>query len=104
MATAGFGMNNATYGRSRAGIAELKKEYVNCLNRTVSHLHGDKFNTLINVIRENWSGADADAFINDLNKQYETVHQKINTYRTKIESAFDASYNEFVSFQSRNKF
>ena len=58
---------------------------------------------MINVIRDNWSGADAENFIKAIEKEIKHVETKIIDYDRKISSTLEASYTEFTRFQENNK-
>lgn len=98
-----FNMSNATYGRDSSGIQALKEEYALNLERTLKSLRGDKYNELKKVIRENWSGADAERFLHEIDKKISDVESKIKTYKTKIDTALTGALTDFLKFQDSNK-
>ena len=97
-----FDMSNATYGRDSAGVAKLACEYLDDLEKTKKLLRGDKYTNLLNIIRENWSGEDAEAYIKSLNSKISTLETKIENYKYKIALALTDDYNEFMKFQRTN--
>ena len=98
-----FNMTNATYGRDQQGINKLQQTYSAEIKSISNSLTGEKYIQMINLIRENWSGQDANNFINDIEKRIKTLKSDILSYDSKINRALQDAYIDFVKFQSNNK-
>ena len=95
-------IGNATYGRSVAGMKALKEDFTGSVNYLKKVLNGDKYTAFKNTVKENWTGADADDFLNDIEKTRTELSRKINALKTTFDAAIDADLRQFKSFQSKN--
>ena len=99
-----FGMTGTdTYARSATGAKTLKNTaFASDIARIRKTLDESHLNNLKKVVHEYWQGADAEDFLNDINKTRTTILSKINTLDKQFDAAIDAEAKEFASFQTKN--
>lgn len=95
-------MSAATYARSKAGRTKLKNDFAGDIDNLIKILNGDKYAALKKTVKNNWSGADADDFLNDIEKSRKNLQKSLNTLKTTFNNAMDADAKQFSSFQSKN--
>ncbi len=96
-------MSNATYARSTSGAKTLKEtSFAKDITKIKNALNGDKFSKVKSAVKANWVGADADDFINDIEKTRKDVLTQINSLQSKFNTAIDQEAKEFSSFQAKN--
>lgn len=95
-------MSAATYGRSVAGRTKLKNDFSGDIDNLIKILNGDKYAELKKVVKENWVGADADDFLNDIEKARKNLEKSLKTLKTTFNGAIDADAKQFATFQSKN--
>ena len=82
------------------GIADNKAAIENASNAFFNHgaiiaTNTEHYTNVIKAIRENWSGPDADAFINNFEK-------KIGSMRTNLESKYRTEFETIVANELAN--
>ena len=95
-------MSAATYGRSTAGRTKLKNDFSGDIDNLIKILNGDKYAAFKKTIKENWVGADATDFLNDIEKSRKDLQNALNKLKTTFNGAIDADAKQFSSFQSKN--
>ena len=102
MATSGFNIGNATYGRSKAGMNKLIANLQGDIKTACQAASGSEYNKFINQVRKNWSGVDADAFIERFKADVKKVKSSISGYSKKIETTLVHDNAAFRKMQSAN--
>ena len=100
--TTGLSIGSATYARSTAGKAKLKNDFSADIANLIKVLNGDKYAAFKKAINENWTGADATDFLNDVEKTRKDLEGKLNALKSKFNSALDTDSKQFSSFQAKN--
>lgn len=95
-------MTNATYGRSKQGTNELITDIENDIERVIKAIDGDQYTELKKIASNNWSGADKDAFIEDLDKKRAALKNKLKTLKKQIRNVLEQDYQNFVKGQKSN--
>ena len=98
----GFSINDATYARSRAGLNLLINNLQGDFKKAGEKLTGSEYNVVINTIRKNWSGDDADKFIASFKRDVQEAKVKIQKYGIKIERTLRNDYDNFIHMQTMN--
>lgn len=98
----GLTMDAATYARDAAGRSKLKSDFNGDIEALVNVCKGSKYNDLIKLVKNNWVGADATDFINDLDKEIAALIKSLRALKTEFNTAIDADAKQFASFQSKN--
>ena len=94
--------NDVKYGRY-FNDAAVKQDIEYLMRDICSELSGSRFNNLIRVIKANWSGADADAFVANLEKKVQLLQTDLSKkYENRLYSIIRSNYDEFVAAQARN--
>ena len=96
-------MDSATYARSVKGATKLYTDFSDDIDKIIKALNGSKYTDLKKVVKENWVGADATYFLNEVEKSRGTLETKLKALKTKVKGAIDADTKQFASFQSSNK-
>ncbi len=99
---AGLTIANATYGRSKAGRDKLKNDFYGDINNLISVLNGDKYRDFKRIVSQNWVGADATDFLNDVEKTRKSLESKLKALKKQFDNAIDGDAKQFSSFQSKN--
>ena len=100
--TVGLNMSGATYARSVSGSKLLKQDFAASIESLIKILNGDKYATFKKTIKQNWVGADATDFLNDVEKSRAALEKSLRTLKAKFDAAVDADAKQFSSFQSKN--
>ncbi len=96
-------MSNATYARSTKGAKTLKEtSFASDITKIKNALNGDKYAKVKSTVKAYWVGADADDFLNDIEKTRKDVLNQISSLQSKFNTAIDQEAREFKSFQSKN--
>lgn len=96
-------MSNAKYARGGHGteitvISEINAKFNGFKNR----IKGTEYNTLINTIRANWEGADADKFVALIDEVTNELQNKVSKINTDITNSIIDDRTEFSNFQTKN--
>ena len=97
-----FSINKATYGRSAAGIKTLKTDFSQDIENLIKVLNGDKYAAFKKIVKNNWVGADATDFLNDVEKTRASLEKTLRTLKTKFNAAVDSDSKQFLNFQNKN--
>ena len=100
--TTGLNIGSATYARSAAGKTKLKNDFSVDIANLIKVLNGDKYAAFKKTINQNWTGADATDFLNDVEKTRKDLESKLNALKNKFNSAIDTDAKQFSSFQAKN--
>lgn len=96
-------MTNATYARSTSGAKTLKEtSFATSIAAIIKALDGEKYTALIKAVKNNWVGADADDFLNDISRTKNDIKSRIKTLQNTFSTAIDGEAREFASFQAKN--
>lgn len=97
-------MNKATYGRDKTGQKKLQAEFENDFNNAIKALSGDdaKFVQVCKAIKNNWSGADADKFLQLLDEQRKQLVTDMKQFKNTMSNALAQDRTNFESAQSKN--
>lgn len=95
-------MTDATYARSAAGNKTLQNDFSADIENLIKVLNGDKYASFKKTIEQNWTGADAEDFLNDVEKTRRSLQSKLTALKSKFNSAMSADAKQFASFQSKN--
>lgn len=98
----GLTIGKATYGRSSSGKAKLKNDFYGDIDNLIKVLNGDKYAAFKKTITQNWTGADATDFLNDIEKTRKALESNLKSLKSKFASAIDGDAKQFSSFQSKN--
>ena len=98
----GLTMSAATYGRSKDGRTKLKNDFNGDIDALIKVLNGDKYAAFKKTINANWVGADADDFLNDIEKSRKALEQSLKNLKNTFSGAIDADANQFRNFQAKN--
>ncbi len=91
-----------TYGRSEKGLSTLKAQIQGACSKKLNALTGSEYTTLVKTIRENWTGADANDFLNDLAKAISNEQTYIKTKSSELQKVIDQDLRDFKAFQAKN--
>ncbi len=97
-------ISKMSFGRDQAGINKAKSYIKERYDVLIAFLDKNRVAAAepINVIRNNWVGADAEAFINSYLKDLESLKDVAKqVYNAEI-TLLDQAYNDFLSFQNKN--
>lgn len=95
-------MSNAQYARSEAGRKKLASNLQSDVDKARNIIKGKELENLIAAIRKEWSGEDAEKFIQKINSEVKNVAEECNKYKAKIQSDLDNDANRFASMQNKN--
>ena len=98
----GLTMDAATYARDKAGREKLKSDFNGDIEALVNVCKGPKYNDLVKLVKNNWVGADATDFLNDLDKEISDLIKSLRALKTNFNTAIEADARQFASFQSKN--
>ena len=102
MAGVTFNYSGATYGRSAAGLQKLTSNLQGDVKRACEAMSGSEYNKFINMVRKNWSGVDAEAFIKKFKADVEAAKKKIKANSSKIEATLLNDNKAFRKMQRTN--
>ncbi len=91
-----------TYGRSESGLNTLKSQIKSSCSKKMNALSGSEYTTLVKLIKQNWTGADATDFLKDLDKAVSNEKSYINSRSSEFQRLIDLDLKEFKAFQSKN--
>lgn len=95
-------MNRATNARNKGKLGNLKTDFNSDLQKIISRVSGSKYDAVVKAVKDNWTGADADDFLRDLDKSVSLLKKQIRELKENVNKTLDTDYNEFVKFQQRN--
>lgn len=95
-------IQDATYGRSVGGLKTLKSNLQSQSSSMKNKLRGKEYKELLAKISENWAGADANDWIDDLEKKITEVEKALKNLSNKSQSLLDTDLANFKSFQAKN--
>lgn len=95
----GLGMSNATHARSRSGSDQIINHVKADIDNIIKVLDGPEYDELLKQVKNNWSGAACDAFIEDLESKKKNLKTNINGFKTKIETIVNEDYRTFRNAQ-----
>lgn len=95
-------IQNATYGRSEAGLKELKSNIQSNCQRMISALSGSEYKTLLGTVKQYWAGADADDWLKDFDKTIKDLTSLIKKQCANTQGYLDQDLAQFKSFQAKN--
>ena len=95
-------LTDATYARSAAGIKRLQSDFSADIENLIKILNGDKYATFKKTIEQNWTGADAEDFLSDVESTRKTLETNLRELKTKFNNAMDEDAKQFAEFQARN--
>ncbi len=98
----GLTMNAADYARSASGAKKLEADFLADIEALIKVLNGDKYATFKKTIKNNWVGADATDFLNDIEKTRKNLESSLRNLKTKFNAAIAADAKQFKNFQSKN--
>lgn len=91
-----------TYGRSKSGLKTLGSQIQGNCSKKINALDGSEYTTLKNLIKQNWTGADADDFLNDLAKAVNNEKTYIKNKSSEFQSIISVDLRDFEAFQAKN--
>lgn len=91
-----------TYGRSKSGLTTLKTQIQSACQKKVNALTGSEYTTLVKLIKENWTGTDANDFLGDLAKAISNEKTHIKTKSSEMQKIIDKDLRDFEAFQAKN--
>lgn len=91
-----------TYGRSESGLNTLKTQIQSACSKKINALNGSEYTTLVKIIKENWTGADATDFLNDLAKAISNEKTFIKNKSSELQKVIDQDLRDFKAFQAKN--
>ncbi len=100
--SSGLTMSSATYARSTSGKKTLKNSFNEDITKMVNILNGDKYKTFKSTVSQNWVGADASDFLNDVDKTRANLAKKLKELKALFNSAMDEDDTVFNAFQAKN--
>ena len=95
-------IQNATYGRSEAGLKVLKSNLQADCSKMVNALTGSEYKNLVSTIKQFWAGVDADDWLKDLDEQVKDLATNIKSISSTSQKYLDRDLAEFKSFQAKN--
>lgn len=96
-------MSNATYARSKDGIIKLMNEFDKDIKTAQKQIKGEALETLLNTIKKNWVGVDADYYLKQINTKVNEIIKQMNTYSDQVNNALNSELTNFSKFQNSNK-
>lgn len=94
--------SGADYGRNKNNAKLLKEAFYNDFTKILNVIKGSKLTDVKKIIKYNWTGADCDDFIKDLDNKIASISEQMMKITGTINNAIDSDYNEFLKFQSNN--
>ena len=91
-----------TYGRSESGLNTLKSQIKSACSKKMNALSGSEYTTLVKLIKQNWTGADATDFLNDLAKAVSNEQTYIKNKSSELQKVIDQDLRDFKAFQAKN--
>lgn len=91
-----------TYGRSESGLNTLKTQIQSACSKKINTLKGTEYTTLVKIVKENWTGADATDFLNDLAKAVSNEQTYIKNKSSELQKVIDQDLRDFKAFQAKN--
>ena len=83
--------------------AKIQAQMKSILEGLASYMTGVRYNEVINTIKKNWSGQDADAFIKSFQSKIATLKTELpKKYTQKYLESVKANMTEFKSAQAKN--
>ncbi len=98
----GLQIANATYGRDSKGVQTLKSNLTGDIDKSIKVLTGSEYTNFIKTVQANWSGADADKFIQKFKESVKQIETEFKAYKSQIIRALDNDYSQFAKMQSSN--
>lgn len=95
-------MQNATYGRDSSKLENLKNEYASKIAKIKESLTGEEYDQLKNLINQNWSGADKDAYVEKLKESIKKIEDKLDQVKSKIDETLNDDLTEFNTTTRNN--
>lgn len=102
MASSNLTMSNAEYARSEAGRKKLASNLQSDVDKARNTIKGRDLDNLITAIRREWSGEDAEKFIQRISTEVKNAAEECNKYKAKLQSSLDSDANRFASMQNKN--
>ena len=95
-------IGNATYGRDETGKKKLSAGVSDDLKKVISELTGSELKNLNDTIDKYWSGKDATAFKNQINKEVNSIVAEVKKLITHFDHDLDADAKAFAKLQDQN--
>ena len=92
-------MSNATYGRDTAGRKKLLTDLEGKINNAVKLLKGKEFTDIKNVVNANWSGVDADKFLDEIEADVSDLQNSYKKAFDIIQAALEMDAKNFAATQ-----
>ena len=98
-----FGISNATYGRSTAGQKAIVNNFQGDIERALKALDADnaEYKALRKTISDNWSGADANAFLKLLDDKRTSIQSKVKKFKSAYSTVINEDNSKFIAGQKR---
>lgn len=94
--------NDIKYGRLDDEAA-IRADIGNLLKGLCSYLTGSRYANVIRVVRANWAGPDADAFIARFEKKFQTLQNELpKKYENKFYNVVKSNISAYRAAQARN--
>ncbi len=95
-------IKDAEYGRSGGGASLLKRDIYNEMDKLKKLCNDEVINNVYPVIKRNWQGADAEAYLKSLDNGINKIKQTIDKQREILVAAVDQDAKDFEAFQNKN--
>lgn len=97
----GLQIANATYGRDSKVLQTLKNNLTGDIDKAMKSLTGSEYTNFIKTVQSNWSGADADKFVQKFKESVKQIEAEFKAYKSQIIRALDADSSQFNKMQSK---
>ena len=95
-------MSAATYGRDSVTTKSLVNDLKNDIAHSRKALTGSDYQRVITSVRQYWSGADADKFVNEFKKTVSYIDEQYKKFEGFLDTVFTADMNQFKKMQNVN--
>lgn len=99
--TGTLSLAEATYARSALEIKNLQNDFSTDIENMIKVLNGDKHTAFKKIITQNWTGPDAEKFLNDIEKTRKLLETNLRKLKGKFNSALTDDEKQFASLQEK---
>ena len=94
-------ISSATYGRDTAGAKKLLTNLQDKLKVGTKALKGQAYTDVLNTVKANWSGVDADKFLSEFEAAVNEIEASYKSLNEVVQRAIEADAKAFASMQEK---
>ncbi len=89
-------MSRATNAVSQKGVQEMITTLQTQIKGVYEAMLGPEYNTFLNVVDQNWSGASRDAFVNDFKEKVNSARGELKNLMNRVSTDLTDTKNTFI--------